>query len=267
MNKISNAEQPSDWTNPLTGRTVPIPIPNAASGLVAEARGQSSIFLSWLALAEQPKDAEVTGYLIQHSPSGDANTWLDLTTVILKMDDDVHTVHTDTMGLSAETERHYRVFAVNNKGRSDQFVTASAKIGPVTVPGAPTVVTAMETSDTEITVTWDDPASGGGSAITGYMVERGVMGSDSMMTWTAVDPAHTGTAMTYMDTGLMPETMYYYQVRAMNAAGNGEWSAATSATTLAAGTQLTAPSVVVVSTLATTQSISVDLGYDIYPER
>ena len=22
----------------------------------------------------------------------------------------------------------------------------------------------------------------------------------------------------------MPETMYYYQIRAMNAAGNGEWS-------------------------------------------
>ena len=139
VNKIRNAEQPSDWTNPLTGSTVPIPIPNAASGLVAEARGQSSIFLSWLAQAEQPKDAEVTGYLIQHSPSGDANTWQDLTTVTLKMDDGVHTVYTDTMGLSAETTRHYRVFAVNNKGRSDQFVTASATTGPAmpAMPGMP----------------------------------------------------------------------------------------------------------------------------------
>ena len=182
VNKIRNAEQLSDWTNPLTGKAVPIPDPNAVSGLVAEARGQSSIFLSWLAQAEQPKDAEVTGYLIQHSPTGDANTWQDLTTVTAKMDDSVHTVYTDTMGLSAETTRHYRVYAVNNRGRSDQFVTANAKTGPATVPGAPTVVTAMETSDTEITVTWDDPASDGGSDITGYMVQSAYMGADGMMT-------------------------------------------------------------------------------------
>ena len=225
VNKIRNAEQPSDWTNPLTGRTVPIPIPNAASGLVAEPRGQSSIFLSWLAQAEQPKDAEVTGYLIQHSPTGDANTWQDLATVAAKMDDSVHTVYTDTMGLSAGTERHYRVFAVNNKGRSDQFVTANAKTDPATVPGMPTVVTAMETSDTEITVTWGSPASDGGADITGYMVQRAYMGADNMMSeWMDVDPAHMGMDMEYMDTGLMPETAYYYRVAAMNSVDMGEYS-------------------------------------------
>ena len=57
------------------------------------------------------------------------------------------------------------------------------------------------------------------------MVQRAYMGADNMMSeWMAVDPAHMGMDMMYMDMGLMPETMYYYQVRAMNAVGNGEWS-------------------------------------------
>ena len=43
------------------------------------------------------------------------------------------------------------------------------------MPGMPMNVMAEATSDTEITVSWDAPASDGGSDITGYMVERGYM--------------------------------------------------------------------------------------------
>ena len=74
-------------------------------------------------------------------------------------------------------------------------------------------------SDTEITVSWTAPDDGG-SAITGYMVQSKYGDGE----WMDVDPAHTGTDMMYMDTGLMPATMYYYRVRAMNAVDYGEWS-------------------------------------------
>ena len=90
-------------------------------------------------------------------------------------------------------------------------------------PGMPTMVEAMATSDTEIKVTWEAPASDGGSDITGYMVQRGYMDADDMM-WTDVDPAHTGMDMMYMDMGLMADTTYYYRVAAMNAEGMGEYS-------------------------------------------
>ena len=111
-------------------------------------------------------------------------------------------------------------------------------------PGMPMNVMAAATSDTMITVTWEEPASNGGSDISGYMVERAYMGTDNMMTaFLPVDPAHTGMEMMYMDTGLMPETMYYYRVRAMNAVGDGEWSdgMAMAMTDAPASTELTKP--------------------------
>ena len=172
------------------------------------------------------------------------------------------TSYMDT-GLMPETAYYYRVAAMNSAGMgeySDGMDMATTEATD-TVPGVATAVTAMETSDTEITVTWGSPASDGGADITGYMVQRAYMGADNMKSeWMDVDPAHMGMDMEYMDTGLMPETMYYYQVRAMNAAGNGEWSdGMASAMTMATATstELTAPSDVLVSTLANTQSVSV----------
>ena len=92
------------------------------------------------------------------------------------------------------------------------------------------------------------------AAITGYMVQRGYMDADDMMSdWMDVDPAHMGMDMMYMDMGLMAETTYYYRVLAMNAVGNGEWSdgMAMATTDAPASTELTAPSGVVVSTFGT----------------
>ena len=127
-------------------------------------------------------------------------------------------------------------------------------------PGIPMSVMAEATSHDMVTVSWASPADDGGSDITGYMVQRGYMDADDMMSdWMDVDPAHMGMDMMYMDMGLMAETTYYYRVLAMNAVGNGEWSdgMAMATTDAPASTELTAPSVVVVSSLPNTQSISV----------
>ena len=124
--------------------------------------------------------------------------------------------------MPAGTTRHYRVYAVNAKGLSDQFGTAMAKTDAAEVPGMPTMVTAMADSDTQITVSWQSPADDGGAAITGYMVESAYMMSDGMMSdWMAVDPAHMGMDMMYVDMGLMEMTKYYYRVSAMNSVGTG----------------------------------------------
>ena len=86
----------------------------------------------------------------------------------------------------------------------------------------PTMVTAMADSDTQITVRWQAPADNGGADITGYMVESAYEMSDGTMSdWMAVDPAHEGMEMMYVDMGLMPMTKYYYRVSAMNSVGTG----------------------------------------------
>ncbi len=132
----------------------------------------------------------------------------------------------DMTGLTAGAEYTYRVRTIVNTMPSDW---AEIKATTMDKPDAP-VATAMADDATSITVTWT--AADNGSAITGYMVERGTMGADgTTMTWTAVDPAHTGTAMTYTDTGLTEMTMYYYRVSATNAVGTSDWSENASATT------------------------------------
>ena len=118
-------------------------------------------------------------------------------------------------------------------------VTAGEEPPAMTAPGMPMSVKAMAASDTEIKVTWAAPASDGHSAITGYMVQSAYMTDGTMNDWMDVDPAHTGTAMMYMDTGLTAETTYYYQVAATNDIGTGKYSDGTAmATTMVTGSML-----------------------------
>ena len=170
VNKISRSEQRSNWTELVKGSTTPIPLPNEAAGLVVEATGPSTIDMTWLAQAEQPQHAEVTEYVIEHSPDGKEGTFTVLTSVTAMTDEDVHSIHVDT-GLSPETERFYRVYAKNARGISDQVSnvasattlerpntapTAGAAIADQTVRVDATVMvqSTITDADTDDTLTW-----------------------------------------------------------------------------------------------------------------
>ena len=210
--------------NDSIAMTDPAVAPGMPMSVTAMPTSDTEITVTW----EGPADnggADITGYMVQRAYMGADNMmseWMAVDPAHMGMD----MMYMD-MGLMQMTKYYYRVAAMNSVGMgeySDGMDMATTEASD-TAPGVPTAVTAMETSDTEITVTWGSPASDGGADITGYMVQRAYMGADNMMSeWMAVDPAHMGMDMMYMDTGLMPETMYYYQVRAMNAVGNGEWS-------------------------------------------
>lgn len=84
---------------------------------------------------------------------------------------------------------------------------------------APSTTTALSvTLDTAGTTATAD----GGSAITGYQIQRAEGASG---TFSNIAPVHTGTTTTYNDTGLTAGTIYRYQVAAINSVGTGAYSA------------------------------------------
>ncbi|HYL67470.1 MAG TPA: fibronectin type III domain-containing protein [Nitrosopumilaceae archaeon] len=102
-----------------------------------------------------------------------------------------------------------------------------------TAPAAPTGLTAKAISSSQITISWTAPSNNGGSAITGYMIERS---NNTGTTWSTIVSNTGSTATTYNDTGLAPNTTYTYRVSAINSVGTSSPSNTSSATT--ASTQL-----------------------------
>jgi len=100
----------------------------------------------------------------------------------------------------------------------------------LTVPGAPTGLTANAISSNQINLVWVTPASNGGATITGYEIDRSLNGGTS---WSVL-VANTGSSgVTYSDTGLTAATTYTYRVEAINSVGTGAASNTASATTSA----------------------------------
>lgn len=120
-------------------------------------------------------------------------------------------------GLTVGTPYSFSVRAINAAGTGDAGV--SAAVVPISVPGAPTAVSAVD-GNAQATVQWTVPASTGGSPITGFAV-------------TASAPVVTanGAGSPLTVTGLTNGTATTFTVRAINAAGQGPASAASNSVT------------------------------------
>ena len=95
-----------------------------------------------------------------------------------------------------------------------------------TVPGTPTSLSATA-GNAQVSLAWTAPADNGGTAITDYAVQ---FSSDSGATWsTFADGTSSATSATV--TGLTNGTAYVFRVAAINAAGTGAYTAASSSVT------------------------------------
>src|SRR3989442_1352599 len=97
-------------------------------------------------------------------------------------------------------------------------------------PGQPIGLTSNVISSSRINLSWTAPASNGGSAITGYKIERS---DDGGTTWNTV-VANTGSALyinRYSDYFLSASTTYTYRVSTISAIGTSFPSSIASATT------------------------------------
>ena len=96
-----------------------------------------------------------------------------------------------------------------------------------TPPQSPTGLAAVAVSPSQINLSWT-AAYDGGSAITGYKIERS---ADNGATWSTIVSNTASTSTTYSDTGLLPSTTYTYRVSAINSVGTSSPSNTASATT------------------------------------
>ena len=91
------------------------------------------------------------------------------------------------------------------------------------MPGAPTGVSASTSRSKGIDLSWNAPASNGGSAVTGYRIYR------STSSGTEVFLIAVANVTSYRDNSTSKNVRYYYKVTAVNGVGESVQSSEASA--------------------------------------
>jgi len=191
-------------------------VPSAARGLTGVA-GNAEVTLSWQAPASDGGSA-ITNYTVYRGTSSGGETLLtSLGTVLTYVDP----------GLANGQTYYYEVTATNGLGEGPKSGEAAAT--PADVPSEPRALTATGVSG-QVGLSWTDPVSNGGSAITGYNVYRGTSaGTETLLTT-------VGPVLAFTDGDVTPGTTYFYEVSAVNVVGEGPKSTEASATLATAPT-------------------------------
>src|SRR6059058_141046 len=193
--------------------TAPATPPGAPQGLGATA-GDATVTLTWSA-PNSNGGSPITNYRIYRGTSSNGETLKATIGNVL--------TYTDTSVTNGVTY-YYQVSALNNVGEGPRSNEASATpTAPATPPGAPQGLGATA-GDATVTLTWSAPNSNGGSPITNYRIYRGTSYNGETL------KATIGNVLTYTDTSVTNGVTYYYQVSAVNAAGEGPRSNEASAT-------------------------------------
>jgi titin len=226
--RATNAGGDSPYSNEANATTLNTS-PAAPSGLTATAISTTQINLSWT-----DNSSNETGFKIERK-TGSGGTYAEIGTVGANI-----TAYSNT-GLTEGTNYFYRVRATNTIG--DSAYSNEANTTTFTnPPNAPSGLAATTVSSTQINLSWADVANE-----TGFKIERktGVGGTYSQI-------ATVGAGVvTYNNTGLAPNTTYYYRIRATNAGGDSPYSNEANATTLDSAPA--APSGLSATAVSTTQ--------------
>ncbi|VVC89475.1 unnamed protein product [Leptidea sinapis] len=169
-----------------------------------------------------PKDnggGEITNYVVEKREAR-TPTWT-------KVSGYVTTPFLRVKNLSVGRSYEFRVMAENQYGQSEpaQTLEPIRARHPFDPPGAPGAPRSVETTESSITITWSKPRHDGGSPITGYILEKRLITDDK---WIKACHAHIPDT-TYKVTGLIENHEYEFRVSAVNAAGQGPWSASSDA--------------------------------------
>ncbi|MBN2181846.1 MAG: fibronectin type III domain-containing protein [Sedimentisphaerales bacterium] len=187
-------------------------VPKAPSGLIATALSSTEIGLSWV-----DNSSNEAGFNIER---WNGVVFVEIATVGANV-----TTFIDS-GLSEGTTYTYRVCAYNSAGASSYSNEASATTpgGTILPPAAPTGLTAIAVSSSQINLSWTDNSNNE----TGFGIEWST--DDVSFSWLADVGANVET---YSDIGLEPSTTYYYRVYSYNSVYESGYSNMASGTTFA----------------------------------
>ena len=214
-------------TSTYTG-TAALPAITIAAGASPVTEGTSAVFTlsrtgsTTAALTVNVTVSEAGGDMVAASNEGDRTvTFLtNSTTVTLSIataSDSVaeaNSVVTATVAADTGSPASYSVGAP-----ASAMVTVRDNDSNITVPGAPTALSASAAGGTQINLSWTAPTDDGGSPIIGYKIE---VSPDGNADWTEL-VANTGNAnTTYEHIGLTVGTSRHYRVSAINSDGVGD---------------------------------------------
>jgi fibronectin type 3 domain-containing protein len=182
--------------------SVPMTIP-AAPTIQTISSGNSEVILTWSAPIDDG-GSHISNYRIYRGNASDSEAFIDEIGNVL--------TYTDT-GLTNGVAYYYKISAGNAAGEGPLSNEVSGT--PIAVPMAPTNLTVTPGAH-NTALSWDPPTSDGGSAITNYRIYRGTSPGD-LVFLIELD----NETFSYTDTGLSNGKTYYYQVSAVNAAGEG----------------------------------------------
>jgi FtsP/CotA-like multicopper oxidase with cupredoxin domain len=193
-----NASGTGAASAPTTGLTLPA----APTVLTMGTIGSTTVALSWTA----PANSAGLSYTVTVTPAAGTVSYNGTTALV--------------SGLGPNRTYTFTVAANNASGAS----AASNAVTALTLPVAPTNLSAAAASNSSVTLAWTASVNGAASYTVQYSANNGA-------NWTNLAPlVGTGTTVT----GLTPSTTYLFQVYAANATGSSAPSGQASATTPAA---------------------------------
>jgi len=201
-----NSYGTSGYSNIASATTFSLP-PIAPGNLVATSTGSLTIILSWT-----DNSTDELWFVIERGQT--ITTFSIIGTTILA-------TYTDT-GLFPNTTYYYRVYAFNLTGGSSSYSNIASATTFDIPPSPPSGLIASTISSSEIKLQWSDNSNNED----GFLIER----KKSPGTFTIIALLGSNTTL-YNDTGLLPNTTYYYRVASYNIFGTSSYSNIASATT------------------------------------
>jgi parallel beta-helix repeat protein len=199
----------SPYSNVASATTKDETKPSAPAGLNATAISDSEIKLVW----DANTDADLAGYHVFMNQSGeDAAGKFELKKILVG-DSTTYTV----TGLSEQVTYHFKMRAFDEVPNNSSFsLVASATPPDLNAPAAPTGLRIIGSNETSITITWNANLE---TDLVGYFVYRGSGTSFSPVNVVPINDTF------YIDSGLIPQTKYYYKVTAVD---DAPWESAES---------------------------------------